>query len=156
MSNIKKSIEKLYDNVTVSLGCCKYIKSLFTDFSYSKDNEWNLHISDMNQYHSNKTSAPFTNLVYRIKTVKFKTCHAMLGCEKLKELLDDYPISLLIPIVTLLCQCPEYVITKNFICLYRSNDKAVALDFGIFKIFLVPSTSIIQNLDGFDVWTKRS
>jgi hypothetical protein len=112
---------------------CPDIKKYFDSPFYKKSSKW-------------KYSAdPVFKLV---KLVNFKKAHTTLGCQMLYKIYNICPREILVPVISLLCQCPEYTKQNNIIdILKRDEDNAVGIVFEKTTIYLLPTSFFTESTE---------
>jgi hypothetical protein len=137
MKNLKMLRYKKIDNIHVK---CRNLRPLFVD-KYDEEKLWVFH------YNGIESTIPF---------IDYNTAHSILGCSFMQELAKKSPRPIFIQLVTLMCESSHYVMTTNsFECLYRSIDGGVGFIFGIYTVFLYPTTSPRKDTIGFEKVTLR-
>jgi len=113
---------------------CPDIKDFFDSPFYKKSSKW--------KYNAD----PISKIV---KLVNFKRAHTILGCQILYKIYTVCPRELLVPVISLLCQCPEYTKQNNIIDILKRDDNAVGVVFEKITIYLLPThfgTESTENL----------
>jgi hypothetical protein len=86
-----------------------------------------------------------------ITMIDYETAHSFLGCKMLNLLAEICPDHIFLPVVILLCQSREHVVSiKDFMIMYRTEDQAVGVDFVYYKMYLLPRNFQVYSTVGFE------